>query len=57
MKIDYTKLNNRIVEQAHEASKTFFALDENQKEELFRGKVERAEALLKSRDIYHTMED
>ena len=57
MNIDYTKLNNRIVEQAHEASRTFFALDKDQKEELFRGKIERARALLQSRDVYHTIED
>ena len=57
MNIDYTKLNHRIVEQAHEASRTFLALNEDQKEELFRSKVERARALLQSRHVYHTVKD
>lgn len=57
MNIDYTKLNNRIVEQAHEAGKTFFALSEVQKQELLQGKVERAKALVQNRDPYFTIED
>ena len=63
MKIDYTKLNNRIVEQAQEASRVYFSLTENQKEELFQNKLRRAEAMIKSRDIvkpyspYITIED
>ena len=57
MNIDYTKLNHRIVEQAHEASRTFIALNEDQKEELLRSKIKRAEALLRSRHVYHTVKD
>ena len=63
MKIDYTKLNNRIVEQAQEASRVYFSLTEDQKEELFQNKLRRAEAMIKSRDLvrplseYITIED
>jgi isopenicillin N synthase-like dioxygenase len=57
MTIDYSKLNNRIVEQAQEASRSYFTLSEDQKQELFRNKVERAKAMLKSREIYLQIED
>ena len=63
MKIDYTKLNNRIVEQAQEASRVYFSLTEDQKQELFQNKLRRAEAMIKSRDVvkpyspYHTFEN
>ena len=57
MTIDYSKLNDRIVEQAKEASLTYFALSKEQKNELFQNKIERARAMLKSRDIYHQIED
>ena len=56
--IDYTKLNERIVEQATEIPG--FTLSEEQKQQLFKNKIERAEALLKSRDndvVYHQIED
>ena len=52
MKIDYTKLNNRIVEQAHEASRVYFSLSEDQKEELFRSKIERATVMLRAREQF-----
>jgi hypothetical protein len=57
MTIDYSKLNDRIVEQAKEAAKSYFTLSEDQKAELFHNKIERARAMLKSRDIYHQIED
>jgi len=58
MTIDYTKLNNRIVEQAKEASKAYFELNEDQKAELFHNKIERARAMIESRDIvYYQIED
>lgn len=58
MTIDYTKLNNRIVEQAKEAGRTRFALDENQKAQLFQNKIDRAKAMIESRDIvYYQIED
>ena len=57
MTIDYSKLNDRIVEQAKQAAKAHFALSEDQKAELFQNKIERARAMLKSRDIYIQIED
>ena len=52
MNIDYTKLNKRIVEQAHEASRTFFALNEDQKAELFRNRIDRARVMLRAREQF-----
>jgi hypothetical protein len=57
MTIDYSKLNDRIVEQAKEAAKAYFTLSEDQKAELFQNKIERAKAMLKSRDVYIQIED
>lgn len=57
MTIDYSKLNDRIVEQAKEAAKSYFTLSEDQKAELFHNKIERARAMLNLRDIYHQIED
>jgi hypothetical protein len=57
MTIDYSKLNDRIVEQAKEAAKSYFTLSEDQKAELFQNKIERAKTMLKSRDIYIQLED
>ena len=57
MTIDYSKLNDRIVEQAKESAKTYFTLSEDQKAELFQNKIERAKAMLKSRDVYVQIED
>ena len=57
MTIDYSKLNDRIVEQAKEAAKSYFTLSEDQKAELFQNKIERARTMLKSRDIYIQIED
>jgi hypothetical protein len=58
MTIDYSKLNDRIVEQAKEASRAYFTLSEEQKAELFQNKINRAEAMLKTRDqVYHQIED
>ena len=57
MTIDYSKLNDRIVEQAKQAATSYFTLSEDQKAELFHNKIERAQAMLKSRDIYFQIED
>jgi len=57
MTIDYSKLNDRIVEQAKESAASCFTLSEDQKAELFRNKIERAKAMLKSRDVYVQIED
>jgi AAA15 family ATPase/GTPase len=53
MTIDYSKLNNRIVEQAKESAKTHFALTEEQKKKLFQNKIDRAQAMIKSRDTVY----
>lgn len=47
MEIDYTKLNDQIVKQAWNASKSF--LTESQKQKLFQNKIDRAEIMLKAR--------
>lgn len=57
MTIDYSKLNDRIVEQANKAAASYFTLSEDQKAELFQNKIERARAMLKSRDVYVQIED
>ncbi len=57
MTIDYSKLNDRIVEQAKQSAKTYFTLSDEQKAELFQNKIERAQSMLKSREIYHQIED
>ena len=58
MTIDYSKLNARIVEQAQEAAKTHFALTEEQKKRLFQNKVQRAEAMIASRDkVYYQIKE
>jgi isopenicillin N synthase-like dioxygenase len=58
MTIDYGKLNDRIVEQAVTASKTFYNLSEEQKKRLFQNKIDRAQAMIDSRDtVYFQIED
>ena len=57
MTIDYSKLNDRIVEQANQAAASYFTLNEDQKAELFHNKIERAKAMLKSREVYVQIED
>ena len=58
---DFTKLNDRIVKQAFDASK--IVLSEAQRQKLFQNKIDRAQDMLKGRDIvkslteYHTIED
>ena len=54
---DYTKLNDRIVEQAWEVSK--MALSEELKTKLFQDKIRRAAEMIKARDqvVYHQIED
>jgi isopenicillin N synthase-like dioxygenase len=58
MTIDYTNLNNRIVEQAKEAAKNYFSLSEDEKQKLFQNKIERAKAMIQLRDsVYYQIED
>ena len=58
MNIDYTKLNDRIVKQATEIPG--FALSEEQKQQLFQSKYDRAVIAMESRKtnpVYHQIED
>ena len=56
MKIDYTKLNDRIVKQAFDATSAF--LTEEQKQKLFQNKIDRAQQMIESRaTVYHQIED
>lgn len=57
MTINYSKLNDRIVEQAKEASRAYYILTDDQKAQLFQNKIERAKAMLKTREVYHQIED
>lgn len=55
---DYTKLNDRIVRQAYEASQ--FILTEELKTQVFQDKIRRATEMLQARNIdttYHQIED
>jgi len=56
---DYTKLNDRIVRQAYEASQ--FILTEELKTRFFQEKIQRAAEMLQARGIdtivYHQIED
>ena len=51
MKIDYSKLNDRIVEQAVVASKAFYVLSAEQKKQLFQNKIDRAQVALEARKL------
>jgi hypothetical protein len=52
MDIDYTKLNDRIVKQAWNASTAF--LTEAQKQRLFQNKIDRAEQMIQARaSVYY----
>ena len=57
MKIDYTKLNDRIVEQAFDVSR--MTLSEELKTRLFQDKIRRATEMIQARDrvVYHQIED
>ena len=56
MDIDYTKLNNRVVQQAWEVNN--LTLSEEMKTRLFENKIRRAAEMIAARDIvYHQIED
>lgn len=57
MKIDYTKLNDRVVEQAYELSN--MTLSEELKIRMFQDKIRRATEMIQARDrvVYHQIED
>ena len=53
---DYTRLNDRIVEQAWDVSN--LTLTEEMKTRLFENKIRRAAEMIAARDtIYHQIED
>ena len=49
MKIDYTKLNDRIVEQAYELSN--MTLSEELKTRMFQDKIRRATEMIRAREV------
>ena len=51
---DFTKLNNRIVKQAFDASG--YVLTEAQKQKLFQNKIDRAQEMLAGRDIVTSLD-
>ena len=57
MKIDYTKLNDRVVEQAYELSN--MTLSEELKIRMFQDKIRRAAEMIQARNsvVYHQIED
>ena len=58
MDIDYTKLNNRVVQQAWEVNN--LTLTEEMKTRLFQNKLRRATEMLKAREldtVYFQIED
>ena len=57
MKIDYTKLNDRIVEQSYELSN--MTLSEELKTRMFQDKIRRATEMIQARNsvVYHQIED
>jgi hypothetical protein len=56
MTIDYTKLNDRVVEQAWDVGN--LTLTEEMKTRLFQNKIRRAAEMLQARDtVYHQIED
>lgn len=58
---DFSKLNDRIVRQAFDATKII--LSEDQKQRLFQNKIDRAQEMIagrgivKSLNVYHQIED
>ena len=54
MSIDYTKLNDRVVEQAYDVSTAF--LTEAQKQKLFLNKIDRAVAMIGAKEQFRRLE-
>jgi hypothetical protein len=56
MQTDYTKLNDRIVQQAYEVSN--LVLINEMKTRLFQNKIDRATEMIAARNtVYHQIED
>ena len=51
---DFSRLNDRIVRQAVDASK--IVLSEAQKQKLFQNKVDRAQEMIRGRDIVKSLD-
>ena len=54
MTIDYTKLNEKIVRQAYDASSAF--LTETQRQRLFQNKIDRAAAMIRAQEQFRRIE-
>ncbi len=55
MSIDYSKLNNRVVKQAYDASSAF--LTEAQRQKLFQNKIDRAAAMIRAQEQFKRLSD
>ncbi len=53
MTIDYTKLNDQIVQQAFDASSSF--LTEEQVKRLFQNKIDRAAAMIRAQEQFRRL--
>lgn len=54
MTIDYTKLNDRIVQQAYDVSSAF--LTETQVKKLFQNKIDRAAAMIRAQEQFRRLQ-
>jgi hypothetical protein len=54
MSIDYTKLNDRIVQQAYDVSSAF--LNKAQVRKLFQNKIDRAAAMIRAQEQFRRMQ-
>ena len=54
MSIDYTKLNDKVVKQAYDASSAF--LTEAQRQRLFQNKIDRATAMIRAQEQFRRMQ-
>jgi hypothetical protein len=55
MTIDYTKLNDQIVQQAYDASSAF--LTEAQVRKLFQNKIDRAAAMIRAQEQFRRLSE
>jgi hypothetical protein len=54
MSIDYTKLNDQIVQQAYDHTSAF--LTEAQRQKLFQNKIDRATAMMRAQEQIRRLE-
>ncbi len=55
MTIDYTKLNDRVVQQAWDSSSAF--LTESQVKKLFQNKIDRAAAMIRAQEQFRRLSE